>query len=273
MPEHQPAEHCGHQPSEVFTWRHPGQYGECVLRPGHQGSHADEHGMRWWLHTEEQPDTATDSKQPAYDAVFAYLRSQPVDFMPLTVVDRNAMIWHAVHAALDAAPGPEQQGNPRVQGRCPACGNTRLFLGSGGYVTCPRIDCPAPDAASTLLEENAGTTSVTIEPDPSGLVTKLARWAPACAEGRHFPPHPGDTCDEADAFITARDQWITTVMADAYRAYDTRFTETLITGHGTGEPLGLLTGTPIQPDQPTAVQRALDILRPHLAVESLYRKA
>lgn len=44
-----PAEHCGHQPSEVFTWRHPGQYGECVLRPGHSGSHADEHGMRWWL--------------------------------------------------------------------------------------------------------------------------------------------------------------------------------------------------------------------------------
>ncbi|MEV3995784.1 hypothetical protein AB0K62_08840 [Streptomyces halstedii] len=43
-----PAEHCGHQPSEVFTWRHPGRYSECVLRPGHQGSHADEHGMRWW---------------------------------------------------------------------------------------------------------------------------------------------------------------------------------------------------------------------------------
>ncbi|MEU2402788.1 hypothetical protein ABZ609_00380 [Streptomyces rubiginosohelvolus] len=51
-----PAEHCGHQPSEVFTWRHPGQYGECVLRPGHQGSHADQHGMRWWL-TVEQPTT------------------------------------------------------------------------------------------------------------------------------------------------------------------------------------------------------------------------
>ncbi|MFJ9890862.1 hypothetical protein ACIQRW_34130 [Streptomyces sp. NPDC091287] len=46
-----PAEHCGDQPSEAFTWIHPGQYSECVLRPGHQGSHADQHGMRWWLTT------------------------------------------------------------------------------------------------------------------------------------------------------------------------------------------------------------------------------
>lgn len=44
-----------------------------------------------------------DPKQPAYDAVFAYIRSQP-DVVPATVVERNAMIWRAVHAALDAAP-------------------------------------------------------------------------------------------------------------------------------------------------------------------------
>ncbi|RLV66325.1 hypothetical protein STAN_1846 [Streptomyces sp. CBMAI 2042] len=56
QPGHRPAEHCGHQPSEVFTWRHPGQYGECVLRPGRQGSHADQHGARWWA-TTEQPTT------------------------------------------------------------------------------------------------------------------------------------------------------------------------------------------------------------------------
>ncbi|MER7813830.1 hypothetical protein [Streptomyces sp. NPDC096153] len=39
-----------------------------------------------------------------------------------------------------------------VQGRCPACGKTSLFLGAGGYVTCSRLECPEPDAASTLLE-------------------------------------------------------------------------------------------------------------------------
>lgn len=45
--------------------------------------------------------------QPAFDAVFAYIRSQPRDFLPATVVDRNAMIWHAVHAALGQAQKPE----------------------------------------------------------------------------------------------------------------------------------------------------------------------
>lgn len=42
MPD-QPAEHCGHPPATLAT--HPT---ECVLRPGHSGSHADKTGMRWW---------------------------------------------------------------------------------------------------------------------------------------------------------------------------------------------------------------------------------
>jgi hypothetical protein len=47
-----------------------------------------------------------DPRQSAYDAVFAYLRQQPRDSVPSTVVHRNAMIWNAVHAALDAAGVP-----------------------------------------------------------------------------------------------------------------------------------------------------------------------
>ena len=50
--------------------------------------------------------TDTDPRQAAYDAVFAYIRQQPRDFLPTTVVDRNSMIWHAVHAALDAVGVP-----------------------------------------------------------------------------------------------------------------------------------------------------------------------
>ena len=38
-----------------------------------------------------------------------------------------------------------------VQGRCPACGGSSLFLGEGGHVTCSRIDCPNPCAAEDLL--------------------------------------------------------------------------------------------------------------------------
>lgn len=43
-------------------------------------------------------------------------------------------------------------GYPRVRGYCPACRGESLFLGEGGYVTCARLDCPEPDAASSLLE-------------------------------------------------------------------------------------------------------------------------
>ncbi|WP_461707338.1 hypothetical protein [Streptomyces prasinus] len=38
-----------------------------------------------------------------------------------------------------------------VQGRCPACGGSSLFLGEGGHVTCSRLDCPAPAEADDLL--------------------------------------------------------------------------------------------------------------------------
>lgn len=51
-----------------------------------------------------------DPRQPAYDAVFAYIRSQPRDFLPTTVVARNALIWRAVHTALDAMGAPRKEG-------------------------------------------------------------------------------------------------------------------------------------------------------------------
>lgn len=46
---HTPAEHCGEQ-KPPFISKVPELAGrtECVLRPGHPGSHADEHGTRWW---------------------------------------------------------------------------------------------------------------------------------------------------------------------------------------------------------------------------------
>lgn len=51
-----------------------------------------------------------------------------------------------------ASTAPLAAGLPLVQGTCPACHSTSLFLGNGGYVTCSRIDCPEPDAATTVLE-------------------------------------------------------------------------------------------------------------------------
>jgi hypothetical protein len=43
------------------------------------------------------------------------------------------------------------QGCPWVRGKCPACGGTTLFLGSGGYVTCSWIRCANPVAPSEAL--------------------------------------------------------------------------------------------------------------------------
>lgn len=38
-----------------------------------------------------------------------------------------------------------------VQGRCPFCGHSSLFLGSGGYVTCRIAECPTPTGVADLL--------------------------------------------------------------------------------------------------------------------------
>jgi hypothetical protein len=41
-----PREHCGSLAPQFFE---NGPRVECVLRPGHHGSHADDQGARWWL--------------------------------------------------------------------------------------------------------------------------------------------------------------------------------------------------------------------------------
>lgn len=90
----------------------------------------------------------TDPRQPAYDAVYAYLAS--VTDVPRDLVTRNAIAWRAVHAALDAVLVP-----PTVAGRCPACRGESLML-TDGHVTCRRLDCPDPEAADQLLRSAVG---------------------------------------------------------------------------------------------------------------------
>lgn len=41
----------------------------------------------------------------------------------------------------------------RVQGRCPACRHSALFLGDGGYITCGNLQCTDPEAATDMLEQ------------------------------------------------------------------------------------------------------------------------
>lgn len=44
VPKQQPREHCG----DLKPYWTAGPRTECVLPPGHAGSHADDHGARWW---------------------------------------------------------------------------------------------------------------------------------------------------------------------------------------------------------------------------------
>jgi hypothetical protein len=64
---------------------------------------------------------------------------------------------------LPASTAPAAAAHPIVQGRCPACRGASLFLGSGGYVTCSRLDCPNPSAADELLHGETATQAT--EPD------------------------------------------------------------------------------------------------------------
>lgn len=50
-------------------------------------------------------------------------------------------------------------GFPQVKGKCPACGWTSLFLGSGGYVTCANLDCPNPDTMDAFAKSQAEAVS------------------------------------------------------------------------------------------------------------------
>lgn len=73
-----------------------------------------------------------------------------------------------------ASTAPAAAHHPHVQGRCPACRGASLFLGSGGYVTCARLDCPEPDAATTLLERCKASTKDASKDAPASLRDQYA---------------------------------------------------------------------------------------------------
>lgn len=59
---------------------------------------------RYEVEADDAPPTAVAAdREPSYSAVYAYIR-QLGDVMPTSRIDRNAIIWHAVNAALDAQP-------------------------------------------------------------------------------------------------------------------------------------------------------------------------
>jgi len=63
----------------------------------------------------DRKPAGSNPKQPAYDAVYAYIR-QLGDSMPPDPVHRNAMIWRAVSAALDAVDRLDETGPETAPG-------------------------------------------------------------------------------------------------------------------------------------------------------------
>ncbi len=61
------------------------------------------------------------------------------------------MMGHDPRKAI--SPKRTAERHPDIKGHCPACGWASLFVGEGGYITCSRLECPQPDAVSTLLED------------------------------------------------------------------------------------------------------------------------
>jgi hypothetical protein len=80
----QPAEHCGDPKPTGLLPRT-----ECVLRPGHHGSHADHYGTRWWIYPEA-------------------IRHQPASDAGLPVQLDDAL-WDAIDIPGPAQPSREAQ--------------------------------------------------------------------------------------------------------------------------------------------------------------------
>lgn len=110
---------------------------------------------------------------------------------------------------LPASTAPLGAGLPLAQGRCPACRGASLFLGSGGHVTCARIDCPNPSLADELLhgEQPAPTLAAAEATEPGRCLFAHAGHV-ACPHDlcRTCPLLPEADLDQATAHPAAKEK-------------------------------------------------------------------
>lgn len=88
---------------------------------------------------------------------------------------------------------------PRLKGQCPACGNSTLFRGSQGYITCSWLKCPNPGAGhdavaqvNTLLPDVLPTT---------GYLNNVTAWKLAEALNAAMSAPAGDPIDRGLATV------------------------------------------------------------------------
>lgn len=87
--------------------------------------------------------------------------------------------------------------HPRVKGCCPACGWLTLYLGSGGHVTCSRLDCPNPCAADDQLHRGQPDGSL-----PDRLRTLVESEVYEYRERTMFWPETGGITEEIARLAT-----------------------------------------------------------------------
>lgn len=73
-----------------------------------------------------------------------------------------------------------------VQGRCPACGNTLLFLADGGHVTCSLDTCPNPSAADDVLHGSQQKALEQAQADVAELGRSVVEWAALAKRHQHW---------------------------------------------------------------------------------------
>ena len=101
-------------------------------------------------------NACTDCPTPWPDIPGATRAVPRITARPVSPEVERAATERARQAAADSEKAAEwiaenSSPHPLVQGRCPACNGSSLFLGSSGYVTCSRLDCPNPTAADDQL--------------------------------------------------------------------------------------------------------------------------
>ncbi|MEV8548355.1 hypothetical protein AB0L04_00670 [Streptomyces glaucescens] len=146
---------------------------------------------------------------------------------------------------------------------CPDCGGLRVTeLTSIGTVDIT-LDGHTGPAELWIGPAAEPCHHAPAKPEPPADIKVIRPWMPSCDTGRHWPPHPDQTCDEADQWIAWRDQ----ALADLISANWAQALRDPLTGTAFAKPAP---PTPAPP-QHADVQRALDTLRPHLAWDHRYR--
>jgi len=103
--------------------------------------------------------------------------------------DQQRAIALIESARVPTPPLPAAVESNRVQGKCPACGRSSLLLGSGGYVTCGRLECSNPTAATDALEGGRDGVRALVEAflRQHGWQRGSGRWS------EHWIDHEGPT--------------------------------------------------------------------------------